>query len=65
MAKVHDRQLKIEVGSGNVFADLGLSDAVELDLKVQLAVKVVRLLNARGLEGQSFKHFSLEEVQTR
>jgi predicted XRE-type DNA-binding protein len=41
--------LKIEVGSGNVFADLGFPDAAELAVKVQLAVKVVRILDVRRL----------------
>jgi len=36
-----------EVGSGNVFTDLGFEDAVELDLKVRLAVQIVRLIQVR------------------
>jgi predicted XRE-type DNA-binding protein len=32
-----------------VFADLGFPDATELGFKVQLAIKVVRLLDARRL----------------
>ena len=39
----------VEVGSGNVFADLGFADAVELDLKVGLAVEIMRLIEARRL----------------
>jgi predicted XRE-type DNA-binding protein len=38
----------IDVGSGNVFADLGYPDAKERTLKVQLAMEVNRLLEARG-----------------
>lgn len=38
----------MEVGSGNVFADLGLPDAEELKTKVQLAVAVKREVTARG-----------------
>ena len=38
----------IDVGSGNVFADLGYPDAKERTLKVQLAMEVNRLLKARG-----------------
>jgi len=38
----------VEVGSGNVFADLGFADAKERTLKVQLAMEVNRLLEARG-----------------
>ena len=38
----------IDAGSGNVFADLGFADAKERTLKVQLAMEVNRLLQARG-----------------
>jgi predicted XRE-type DNA-binding protein len=40
---------KIEASSGNVFADLGLPDAAELDTKVRLAVAINRQLQARRL----------------
>ena len=42
------RRAKVEVGSGNVFADLGLPDAEELKTKVQLAVAIKREVTARG-----------------
>jgi predicted XRE-type DNA-binding protein len=35
--------------SGNVFADLGLPDAVALDVKVRLAVQINRLIKDRQL----------------
>lgn len=38
-----------EVGSGNVFADLGLPDAQELLLKSEIVVELARLLKARKL----------------
>jgi hypothetical protein len=38
-----------EQSSGNVFADLGFPDAIELDAKVSLAVEVLRLVKARRL----------------
>jgi predicted XRE-type DNA-binding protein len=41
--------IKIEPSSGNVFADLGLPDAVELDTKVRLAVAINRHLGMRRL----------------
>ena len=41
--------MKVEVGSGNVFADLGLPDAADLDTKVRLAVEINQLLSARAL----------------
>jgi predicted XRE-type DNA-binding protein len=43
------KRIKVEAGSGNVFADLGLPDAKELKLKVQLAVEVNRVLKERDL----------------
>ncbi len=39
----------IEMGSGNVFADLGLPDADERHLRVQLAARLNDLLKAEGL----------------
>ena len=41
--------MDVEVGSGNVFADLGFPDAAELDIKVRLTVEIVKLINARRL----------------
>lgn len=41
--------LKVERSAGNVFADLGLADADELDTKVRLAVAVNRAIEARRL----------------
>lgn len=40
---------KIERSSGNVFADLGLPDAEELQTKVRLAVEIVLAIEARSL----------------
>lgn len=39
----------VEMGSGNVFADLGLPDADERHLRVQLATRLNDLLAAEGL----------------
>ena len=38
-----------EVGSGNVFADLGLPNAEEHQLKATLVVQIARLIKARKL----------------
>lgn len=43
------KRIAIEAGSGNVFADLGYTDAKERRLKVELAMEVNRLLGERGL----------------
>jgi len=39
---------KVEVSSGNVFADLGFVDADERMLKAQLAVKIAELIERKG-----------------
>lgn len=39
----------VETGSGNVFADLGLPDPDERQLRVQLAMRLNALLEAEGL----------------
>lgn len=44
-----DRRPPIEASSGNVFADLGLLDAIDLDTKVHLAVKINKLVAAQRL----------------
>lgn len=49
MAKRKPAEATIEPSSGNVFADLGLPDAAELDTKVRLAVAINRLLDERAL----------------
>src|SRR3990167_7619963 len=46
--RIAKREL-IEASSGNVFADLGLPDAEELDTKLRLAVELNRLLKLRRL----------------
>ena len=44
---------KVQMGTGNVFADLGLSDPDERRLRVQLATRLNDLLQAEGLTGYS------------
>ena len=43
------RKLEFEVGSGNVFKDLGLRNAEELLAKAQLATQIVQILRERKL----------------
>lgn len=40
---------EVDAGTGNVFADLGYADARERSIKVELAMEVNRILEARGL----------------
>jgi predicted XRE-type DNA-binding protein len=49
MVKRASKRARVEVSSGNVFADLVLPDAVELDTKVRLAVEINRLIDAQRL----------------
>ena len=42
-------RVKVELSSGNVFEDIGLKDPDWLELKAQIAMRVVRLIEARGL----------------
>ncbi len=42
-------KLDYEVSSGNVFRDLGLADAEELDIKANLAIEIAQLIRRRGL----------------
>lgn len=43
------RRTKVEVGSGNIFADLGLPDADEMLLKSQIVVQLHRLIKEHKL----------------
>lgn len=43
------KHLKIDPGTGNVFADLGLPDAEELQTKVRLAAEIVHAIDSRPL----------------
>jgi predicted XRE-type DNA-binding protein len=40
---------KVIASSGNVFADMGLPDAVELDTKARLGATIIRVVERRGL----------------
>jgi predicted XRE-type DNA-binding protein len=43
------RKVKVDVGSGNIFADLGLPDANTHFLKAQIVSEIYRLSNERKL----------------
>lgn len=43
------KEIEIETGSDNVFADLGYEDADEWQRKSQLAAEITRLIGERGL----------------
>jgi predicted XRE-type DNA-binding protein len=44
------KKIKFEVGSGNVFADIGLPNAEEHLIKANLVLKIDRLMKQRGLK---------------
>lgn len=39
-----------EIGSGNVFADLGFPDAEELKAKAELVIQIIQIIELRGFE---------------
>jgi len=43
------RRIKVEAGSGNIFADLGLPDAEEMLLKSQIVVQPHSHIKAQNL----------------
>jgi predicted XRE-type DNA-binding protein len=49
MAKRKSKTTNVERGSDNVFADLGIADAAELDTKVHLMVSINQAIKARQL----------------
>lgn len=52
----------IDMGSGNVFADLGLPDPQERQLRVQLATRLNDLLKAEGLtQAATAKRFGIAQ----
>ena len=53
---------KVEVGSGNVFADLGLQDSEERLLKAKLAIKIAQLIEKKGwTQAQTAERISLDQ----
>src|ERR1044072_5226966 len=58
--KVDDEQ--IEIGSGNVFADLGFEDAEERLLKAQLTSRIAQLIERRGwTQAQTAERIGLDQ----
>jgi predicted XRE-type DNA-binding protein len=43
------RKIEVDEGTGNVFADLGLSDSEERLLKANIIAELIRLIKDRGL----------------
>ena len=49
MARRPSKRIPVEASSGNLFADLGLPDAEDLDAKVRLAIMINRLVATQRL----------------
>jgi len=61
MAKA-DKRKGVEAGSGNVFADLGLANAGDLNTKLRLSVAINRILADRGLtQGEAAKALGINQ----
>ena len=53
---------KVELSSGNVFADLGFQDAEERLLKAKLATKIAQLINKKGwTQAQTAERIALDQ----
>ena len=50
MKKIRRKAIEFEEGSGNVFADLGLTDADELYARSQIGFGVYKILKKKGLK---------------
>src|SRR6202171_5798253 len=58
------RRVKVEVGSGNIFADLGLPDADTHFLKAQIVSEIYRLTNERKLtQAQAGKRLGISQPE--
>jgi predicted XRE-type DNA-binding protein len=53
---------KVEIGSGNVFADLGFEDSEERLLKAKLASKIAQLIEKKGwTQAQTAERTALDQ----
>ena len=58
------RKVKVEVGSGNIFADLGLPDADSHFLKAQIVSEIYRLTHERKLtQAEAGKRMSISQPE--
>jgi predicted XRE-type DNA-binding protein len=58
------RKVKVEMGSGNIFADLGMPDAEAHFLKAQIVSEICRLTNERKLtRAQAGKRMGISQPE--
>lgn len=54
--------IEVEIGSGNVFADLGLPDADKLKIKSGLTIEISKAIRAHGLtQAEAAKRMGLTQ----
>ena len=49
MSKRKAQGVEVEVGTGNVYADLGYGDADEMLIKARLVTKIAEIIKSKGL----------------
>lgn len=49
MSKRRVQDVKVEMGTGNVYADLGYADADEMVIKAQLVSKIAEIIKRKGI----------------
>ena len=49
MSKRKVRDVDVEMGTGNVYADLGYADADEMLIKAQLVAKIAEIIKRKGI----------------
>lgn len=49
MSKRKVQDMKVELGSDNVYADLGYADAEEMLIKAQLVAKIAEIIKRKGI----------------
>ena len=49
MSKRKAHEVAVEIGTGNVYADLGYPDADEMQIKAQLVTKIAEIIGRKGI----------------
>ena len=64
LAKRKVSNIEVEIGSGNVFADLGLPDAEQLKIKSGLVIQIARAIRRLGLtQEQAGKRMGISQAK--
>jgi len=65
MSKQKARNVDVEMGPGNVYADLGYVDADEMVIKAQLVAKIAEIVKQKGITPQTHAAALLEMPQPK